>query len=134
MISYIITRLVALACILAVCSLPISATKLGSSLRRWAAFCFIAALAPSVFVGIAREVVPADFGSNPVLAFIASLVVLAAISIIAYIALSLRRGRQRPSQERVAMKHPFTPRRGEDDLFAFLRNQLDRDQVERDDG
>jgi hypothetical protein len=119
---------------LVVCSLPIAKTNLGAALRRWAAFCFIAAFAPGFFFGIAQEVAPNRFRSHPLLEFIASIAALIVISLAAYILLSLRRRREHPPQQRLAMKQPFTPRRQEDDLFGFLRDQLERDHVERDDG
>ena len=47
-----ISFLVASACVVFVLSLPISATKAGQTLRRWAGVLFLLALAPALFVGL----------------------------------------------------------------------------------
>ena len=47
-----IALLIAAACVAFVLSLPISATKTGQTLRRWACVLFLLALAPAVFMGL----------------------------------------------------------------------------------
>ena len=47
-----ISFLIAAACVVFVLSLPISATKAGQTLRRWAGVLFLLALAPALFVGL----------------------------------------------------------------------------------
>ena len=47
-----ISFLIASACVVFVLSLPISATKAGQTLRRWAGVLFLLALAPALFVGL----------------------------------------------------------------------------------
>ncbi|MFN7988866.1 MAG: hypothetical protein U0529_15445 [Thermoanaerobaculia bacterium] len=63
-----ISFLVAAACIVFVLSLPISATKAGQTLRRWAGVLFLMALAPALFVGLVGAmggaVGPAHVGSG----------------------------------------------------------------------
>ena len=46
-----ISLLIARACVAFVLSLPISATRAGQTLRRWAGVLFLLALAPALFVG-----------------------------------------------------------------------------------
>ena len=48
----IVRYLIAAACLLFVVSLPVARTQFGGTLRRCAAVCFLAALAPSVFFGL----------------------------------------------------------------------------------
>ncbi|MCK6681009.1 MAG: hypothetical protein L6R30_01155 [Thermoanaerobaculia bacterium] len=47
-----ISFLIAAACVVFVLSLPISATKAGQTLRRWAGVLFLLALAPALFMGL----------------------------------------------------------------------------------
>ncbi|HQR45270.1 MAG TPA: hypothetical protein PK598_04540, partial [Thermoanaerobaculia bacterium] len=47
-----ISFLIASACVVFVLSLPISATKAGQTLRRWAGVLFLLALAPALFMGL----------------------------------------------------------------------------------
>ncbi len=47
-----IPLLIAAACVAFVLSLPISATRAGQTLRRWAGVLFLLALAPSLFMGL----------------------------------------------------------------------------------
>lgn len=47
-----ISFLIAGACIAFVLSLPISATRVGQTLRRWAGVLFLLALAPALFMGL----------------------------------------------------------------------------------
>jgi len=48
----VISFLIAGACVAFVLSLPISATRAGQTLRRWAGVLFLLALAPALFMGL----------------------------------------------------------------------------------
>lgn len=128
MIAWLISRLIALAILLFVASLPVARTAAGALLRRWAGFCFIAAIAPSVFFGIAQDVAPTTGGSaNPVLGAIAGVFLLLLLSAGAYVALMLRRRLRNPGPRRLEMKQPFNAQRRQDDFLTMLRDQLERD-------
>jgi cation transport ATPase len=126
MIAWLISRLVALASVLFVASLPVSKTGAGAALRRWAAFCFIAAIVPSFFFGVARDVAPHATGASAVLDVLGGVFLLLLISAGAYLMLMFRRRSSAP-RRRLEMKQPFTPRRGQDDFLSMLREQLGRD-------
>ena len=93
-----IAYLFATACLAFVAQLPIARTSLGHGLRRMALVCFLLALAPSVFLGAAREV--AGRGRSPQIPGCASLLVAGLIlSGLAYAALALRRRFGRPRRD-----------------------------------
>jgi hypothetical protein len=84
---------VALACLLFVLSLPLSATGFGKTLRMWAGFLFVLVLGPSLFFGALKQTVggggrnASNVGLGDVLAAIG---VLAILSVAAYVALQVR--------------------------------------------
>lgn len=125
-IAFLITRVLALGCIALVVSLPLRQTKMGTMLRRVAAAAFALAFAPSVFIGIAREVAP---GLPHWLEPIVIIIGFMAVSIAAYLVWRIRKG-PTISPRRIQTMQPYTYRRREDDIFAALREELS----ERDDG
>lgn len=115
-----IRLLFAAAVALFVLSLPIHATALGTALRRWAGFCFVAALVPSLIVGLFfPEGVGVQFSEHPIASTAALLLAVAA----AYGAYAFRKWlRDDPAkkQVRLAEKAPIERSRRQQDLFAFL--------------
>jgi hypothetical protein len=84
---------IALACLLFVLSLPLSATGFGKTLRMWAGFLFVLALGPSLFFGALKQTVGGDGGnaSNAGVGdVLAAIGVLAILSVAAYVALQVR--------------------------------------------
>ena len=129
MMAWLVSRSIALACVLFVASLPVAKTQAGAVLRRWAEFFLLVAITPSFCFGIAHEVAPGgDAGLSRVASAVGSVHLVVLVSAGAYVALTLRR-RARPASEprRIDMKQPFTPRRRDDDFLAILREQLERD-------
>lgn len=126
MMAWLISRLIALACVLFTASLPVSKTGAGSTLRRWAAFCFIAALVPSLFFGLAQDVAPHATGAAAILDVLGGVFFLVLLSAGAYLLLRFRRRSAAPKRG-LEMKRPFTPHRGQDDFLSMLREQLGRD-------
>jgi len=88
-----------IACILFAVSLPVSGTGLGRTLRRWALFCFVLALAPSVFVGACRQVAASTGGSGGDVGGASLLGALAVLSVLAYAILKLRARFLRPTRD-----------------------------------
>ena len=115
-----------------VLSLPIHATSLGSSLRRAAGFCFVAALVPSIVLGLyypgAGLVHPT---AHPLVLLIGALVLIVA----AYIVLRIRAAvlaDGKGKSLRISEKTPIDrTRRREQDFFAFLADQHAPPEEER---
>ncbi len=85
----LIAGALSLACILFVLSLPISKSDAGTSLRRWALFCFLVAITPSVVVSLFREATGGRGGVSAGSVF--GLVgFLAVIAVVAYLVLSAK--------------------------------------------
>jgi hypothetical protein len=85
--------LIASACVAFVLSLPISATKAGQTLRRWAGVLFLLALAPALFMGLFGAMggtanAPPSGGTGDVLSTILG---FALLSPLAYGVLQLRK-------------------------------------------
>jgi hypothetical protein len=116
----VIRLLFAAAVALFVLSLPIHMTGFGAVLRRWAGFCFVAALVPSLIVGLFfPEGFGARFSEHP----IATTAALLFAVVIAYGAYALRKWlRDDPAkkQMRLPEKTPIERSRRQQDLFAFL--------------
>ena len=88
-----IAFLIASACVAFVLSLPLSATKAGQTLRKWAGLLFLLALAPALFMGLFGAMggtvnVPPSGGTGDVLSTILG---FALISPLAYGILQLRK-------------------------------------------
>lgn len=92
MVAGLIGACFAIACLLFVASLPIAGTGFGKSLRSFALFFFILALAPAVIVGACRRITPSGpNGSGPSAeSILAGIGVLAIFSVAAYLALALK--------------------------------------------
>jgi hypothetical protein len=89
----VIAFLIAAACVAIVLSLPISATKAGQTLRRWAGVLFLLALAPALFMGLLGAMggtvsAPHAAGGGDVLS---TLLGFALLSPLAYGVLQLRK-------------------------------------------
>ncbi|MEO6326515.1 MAG: hypothetical protein ABIT01_02045 [Thermoanaerobaculia bacterium] len=99
MIANLIGILIVAACLLFTLSLPISGTGFGKTLRQWALFCFIAALAPSVFVGACRQVAGTGGagGAGESVGCASMLGVLVALSLLAFVILKVRALFNRPN-------------------------------------
>ena len=109
----------AAAVALFVLSLPVHATGLGAALRRWAGFCFVAALLPSLIVGIFFPGVRMSFAEHPITMTAALLLAIA----VAYGAFVLRKWlRDDPAKKQLRLpeKTPIERSRRQQDLFAFL--------------
>lgn len=114
------TRLLFAAAVgLFVLSLPIHMTALGAGMRRWAGFCFVAALLPSLLVGLLFPGVRLSFAEHPVLMTIGLVLAIA----IAYGAHAMRKwlhADPAKKQLRLPEKTPIERSRRQQDLFAFL--------------
>ncbi|MFA6954980.1 MAG: hypothetical protein WC538_03820 [Thermoanaerobaculia bacterium] len=117
----IIAYLVAAAVAALVLSLPFGKTRVGSLLRRIAAFCAILVLVPAIVVSIVR-VPPSDGGSgmSDVGCGVESLLALVVLSLVAWAFLFIRnwlaRGRDR---QRTPMMRRYR-HRADNDLLEFL--------------
>jgi hypothetical protein len=115
-----VTRLLFAAAIaFFVLSLPIHMTKLGASLRQAAGFCFIAALLPSLVLGLFFPGVRLSFGEHPVGMTFALLLAIGT----AYAMYELRKwlhADPAKKQMRLPEKTPIERSRRQQDLFAFL--------------
>lgn len=123
MIAWIISRLLAAACVLFVISLPLTPWQIGRTLRRVAAAVFLLALVPSVFLSIARMIVAelehdVSLPSGLVLIFL-----LLLMSAIAAGALHVRQ-RLQARDPRILEKRILDPA-GPPDFLRLLREQLD---------
>lgn len=84
---------VALACLLFVLSLPVSATAFGKTLRMWAGFLFVLALGPSLFFGALKQTAGGTGGSASTVGLggvLTGIGVLSILSVAAYVALQVR--------------------------------------------
>ena len=115
--------LFAAAIALFVLSLPVHATGFGASLRRWAGFCFAAALLPALIGGMLFPGARLTFADHPLLMTF----VLAVASTIAYgvyIVRSWLLTDPKKKQKRIQEKTPLDRPRRQEDLFdLFLDNQ-----------
>lgn len=106
-----------------VLSLPIHSTKAGAALRRWAGFCFAAALLPAFLGGLLFPGLHLSFSEHPVLMTIGSALAI----VVAYGIFVLRkRLRVDPAkkQKRIQEKTPLDrPRRPQDLFDFFIDNQ-----------
>ncbi|HET8774709.1 MAG TPA: hypothetical protein VFP80_12985 [Thermoanaerobaculia bacterium] len=111
---------VAAAIALFVLSLPIHATKFGASLRRWAAFCFLAALLPSLIVGLFfPDGVAVSVSSHP-FAVTAALLLAVGVAYAAYAIQQWLHDDPAKKQTRLPEKTPIERSRRQQDLFAFF--------------
>jgi len=115
----VIRLLFAAAVALFVLSLPVQATALGAAMRRWAGFCFIAALLPSLLVGLFFPGVRLSFAEHPV-AMAAGLLLAIGIAYGAYELRTWLHGDPAKKQTRLPEKTPIERSRRQQDLFAFL--------------
>jgi hypothetical protein len=102
-----------------VLSLPIHATGVGATMRRWAGFCFLAGLLPSLFFGLILPESDEAFASHPIGWTIALFVAM----VIAYAAYRIRvwlREDPAKKQARLMEKTPIEQARRQQDLLAFL--------------
>ncbi len=115
-----IRLLFAAAAALFVLSLPIHTTALGAGMRRWAGFCFVAALLPSLIVGLFfPEGVTFSYSQHPIATTAALLLAI----VVAYGAYAFRKWlRDDPAKKQVRLpeKTPIERSRRQQDLFAFL--------------
>lgn len=114
-----IRLLFAAAVALFVLSLPIRATALGASMRRWAGVCFLAALLPSLIFGLFFPGVRLSFAEHPIASILLFLLAVAT----AYGAYRVRKwllADPAKKQQRIAEKTPIERSRRQQDLFAFL--------------
>ena len=115
-----IRLLIAAAVALFVLSLPIHQTGLGAAMRRWAGFCFLVALIPSLIVGLFfPDGFGRSFSPHPLTIAVGLLLAIA----VAYGVYAVRKWlREDPAkkQTRLAEKTPIERSRRQQDLFAFL--------------
>ena len=115
-----IRLLFAAAVALFVLSLPIHMTGFGAALRRWAGFFFVAALVPSLIVGLLfPEGGGASFSPHP-LATAIGLLLAIAIAYAAYVIRKWLHDDPAKKQTRLPEKTPIERSRRQQDLFAFL--------------
>lgn len=114
-------------------SIPFGATPTGRMLR----FRGLGILVAMAILAVVLQFIGACLGAIGHWALrhpFSTIISIIVVSAIAYFVRHLRhRSGQPPAQQRLAVKQPFIPRRHDDDLFGFLREQMERDQ-ERDDG
>lgn len=116
-----IRLLFAAAVVLFVLSFPIRATGLGTAMRRWAAFCFLAALLPSLVVNLFFPGIQLSFAEHPFAMTIGLVLVIA----VAYGAYAIRRWLSddpAKKQMRLSEKTPIERSRRQQDLFAFFED------------
>lgn len=99
MVANLIGAALTIACIFFAASLPVSGTGLGRTLRRYALGFFIAALAPSVFVGACRQVAASTGSGGGDVGGASLLGALAVLSVLAYVILKLRARFTRPTRD-----------------------------------
>jgi membrane protein implicated in regulation of membrane protease activity len=100
-------------------SLPIHMTGLGAALRRCAGVCFVAALLPSLIIGLLFPGAQLSFAEHP----FATIVSLSMAVVVAYAAYRVRkRFHDDPAKkpQRLLEKTPIERSRRQQDLFAFL--------------
>ena len=114
-----IRLLFAAAIALFVLSLPIHATGLGAAMRRWAGFCFIAALLPSLVVSLFFPGVQLSFAEHP-FAMTTGLVLAIAVAYGAYAIRKWLSDDPAKKQLRLSEKTPIERSRRQRDLFAFF--------------
>jgi hypothetical protein len=115
-----IRLLFAAAVALFVLSLPIHATKAGAALRRWAGFCFAAALLPSLIMGLFfPDGFGATFAAHPI-ATVLGLLVAIALAYAAYRVRAWLHEDPAKKQTRLAEKTPIERSRRQQDLFALF--------------
>jgi hypothetical protein len=94
-------------------------TGFGAALRRWAGFCFVAALLPSLLVGLFFPGVRLSFAEHPIAMTIALLLAIT----VAYGAYAMRKWlRDDPAKKQLRLpeKTPIERSRRQQDIFAFL--------------
>lgn len=105
---------------LLVLSLPIHATSAGAALRRWAGFCFAAALVPSIVVGLFfPNGFGATFAAHPI-AMSVGLLVAIALAYAVYRARKWLLEDPKKKQVRLSEKTPIERSRRQQDLFSWL--------------
>jgi protein-S-isoprenylcysteine O-methyltransferase Ste14 len=103
-----------------VLSLPIHATSAGAALRRWAGFCFAAALVPSIVVGLFfPNGFGATFAAHPI-AMSVGLLVAIALAYAVYRARKWLLEDPKKKQVRLSEKTPIERSRRQQDLFSWL--------------
>ncbi|HUP60714.1 MAG TPA: hypothetical protein VNA69_09885 [Thermoanaerobaculia bacterium] len=116
-----IRLLFAAAVVLFVLSFPIRATGIGTAMRRWAAFCFLAALLPSLVVNLFLPGIQLSFAEHPFAMTIGLVLVIA----VAYGAYAIRKWLSddpAKKQMRLPEKTPIERSRRQQDLFAFFED------------
>jgi len=122
----VIRLLFAAAVALFVLHLPVRTTGLGGAMRRWAGFCFIGALLPSLIVGLFFPGARTTAADHP----LATIVGLVAAVVLAYAAYTVRKwlhGDPAKKQPRMVEKTPIERSRRQQDLFAFLSENQPRE-------
>lgn len=114
-----IRLLFAAAVALLVLHLPIRTTGLGAAMRRWAGFCFIGALLPSLIVGLFFPEARLAAADHP-LAIAIGLAVAVALAYAAYTVRKWLHDDPAKKQPRMVEKTPIERSRRQQDLFAFL--------------
>jgi protein-S-isoprenylcysteine O-methyltransferase Ste14 len=112
--------LFAAAVALFVLHLPIRATGLGAAMRRWAGFSFVAALVPSLVIGL---FFPGGFGATFAAHPIATSFGLLVAVGLAYAAYRTRKwllDDPKKKQARLPEKTPIERSRRQQDLFAWI--------------
>jgi hypothetical protein len=116
----VIRILIAAAVALFALSLPVHATGFGAALRRWAGFCFLAALLPSLIVGLFfPDGIGVSFSSHP-FAIAAALLLAVGVAYAAYAIRHWLHDDPAKKQMRLPEKTPIERSRRQQDLFAFL--------------
>lgn len=116
-----IRLLFAAAVVLFVLSFPIRATGLGTAMRRWAAFCFLAALLPSLVVNLFFPGIQLSFAEHP-FAMTIGLVLAIAVAYGAYAIRKWLSDDPAKKQMRLSEKTPIERSRRQQDLFAFFED------------
>ena len=113
-----IRLLFAAAVVLFLLSLPVRATGIGAAMRRWAGFCFIAALLPSLVVNLLFPGIQLSFAEHP----FAMTIGLALAIAVAYAIRKWLNDDPAKKQTRLPEKTPIERSRRQQDLFAFFED------------
>ena len=121
--SIVIRILFAAAVGLFVLSLPIHSTKAGAALRRWAGFCFAAALLRTLLLGLLFPGLQLSFSEHPFLMTLGIALAIAA-GYGAFVIRKWLRADPAKKQKRIQEKTPLDrPRRPQDLFDFFIDNQ-----------
>jgi len=101
-VSSLIGACLALGCILFTLSLPLGGLPLAKTIRRWALFCFAAAMVPSVACSLAASAAGRAGEPSSPGGILAGIGLLAILAVVAYVILAVRggvNGGKRPAPE-----------------------------------